>query len=116
MTPGHVAGLLAGIRQAAKTARAGALHPGVPEVFLWIAAGVDHRTDLVKVSGLSTREIRRICHTLQGRGYRERGRYVDSAFRLVQSRPHPHRRGDQLVLTSEGENLISSTFNLSTEV
>ena len=75
MTPANVAGLLAGIRQAAKMARAGALHPGVPEVFLWIAAGVDHRSDLAKVTGLNVREIRRICHTLQGRGYVEqRGR------------------------------------------
>jgi len=109
-TPAKVAGLMAGLRQAAKTARAQAMHPAVPEVLLWIAAGVDHRQDITKVSGLSDREVRRICHTLSGKGYRQGGRIVDSAFDLVAVRRHPHRRGDQLVLTAAGQSLISSTF------
>lgn len=109
-TPAKVAGLLAGMRQAAKTARSQAMHPAVPEVLLWIAAGVDHRQDLVKVSGLSDREVRRICHTLCGKGYKQGATYADSAFRLVKVRPHPHRRGEQLALTAEGKDLISSTF------
>lgn len=114
-TPAAVAGLLAGLRQAGKTARAQAIHPAVPEVLLWIAAGVDHRQDLAKVSGLNEREVRRICHTLSGKGYRQCGSYVDSPFRLIQVRPHPHRRGDQLVLTGDGLKLVSSTFELSQE-
>lgn len=109
-TPAKVAGMLAGMRQAAKTARSQAMHPAVPEVLLWIAAGVDHRQELVKVSGLSDREVRRICHTLCGKGYKQGGVYADSAFRLVKVRPHPHRRGEQLALTPEGKDLISSTF------
>jgi len=115
-TPAKVAGLLAGLRQAGKTARTQAIHPAVPEVLLWIAAGVDHRQDLAKVSGLSDREVRRICHTLCGKGYRQGGRYVDSAFRLVQVRRHPHRRGDQLLLTEDGNKLVSSTFEPTQEV
>lgn len=109
-TPAKVAGMLAGLRQAAKTARAQAMHPAVPEVLLWIAAGVDHRQDLAKVSGLSDREVRRICHTLSGKGYRQGGQIVDSAFDLVIVRRHPHRRGDQLALTEAGKTLLSSTF------
>jgi hypothetical protein len=109
-TPAKVAGMLAGMRQAAKTARSQAMHPAVPEVLLWIAAGVDHRQDLVKVSGLSDREVRRICHTLIGKGYRQCGNYVFSAFSLVKIRNHPHRRGQQLILTTEGEELIARTF------
>lgn len=111
-TPAKVAGLLAGLRQAGKTARAQAMHPAVPELLLWIAAGVDHRQDLAKVSGLSEREVRRICHTLCGKGYKQGDQYVDSAFRLVQTRKHPHRRGDQLLLTSDGRQLLSNTFEL----
>jgi hypothetical protein len=114
-TPAKVAGLLAGLRQAGKTARPQAMHPAVPEVLLWIAAGVDHRQELVKVSELSEREVRRICHTLCGKGYRQRGGYVDSAYRLVEVRRHPHRRGEQLLLTREGQQLISSTFDLQHE-
>lgn len=114
-TPEKVAGLLAGLRHAGKTARAKAMHPAVPEVLLWIAAGVDHRQDLAKVSGLSDREVRRICHTLCGKGYKQAGNYVDSAYRLVQVRRHPHRRGEQLVLTADGLDLLSSTFDLPQE-
>lgn len=114
-TPEKVAGLLAGLRQAGKTARVKAMHPAVPEVLLWIAAGVDHRQDLAKVSGLSDREVRRICHTLSGKGYKQCGNYVDSAYRLVESRKHPHRQGLQLLLTGDGEQLISSTFDLQQE-
>ena len=114
-TPSAVAGLLAGLRHAGKTARAQVLHPAVPEVLLWIAAGVDHRQDLAKVSGLSDREVRRICHTLSGKGYKQGGHYVDSPFRLVKARPHPHRRGDQLVLTDDALKLLSSTFELAQE-
>lgn len=113
--PSRVAGLLAGLRQAGKTARAQAMHPAVPELLLWIAAGVDHRQDLARVSGLSDREVRRICHTLCGKGYKQGGRYVDSAFRLVQTRKHPHRKGDQLLLTADGHQLVSSTFESSLE-
>lgn len=112
-TPAKVAGFLGGLRQAGKTARAQVMHPAVPEVLLWIAAGVDHRQDLVKVSGLSATEVRRICHTLSGRGYKTGTGYVNSALKLVETRPHPHRRGDQLVLTPEGNLLISSTFELT---
>lgn len=109
-TPAKVAGMLAGMRQAAKTARSQAMHPAVPEVLLWIAAGVDHRQELVKVSGLSDREVRRICHTLIGKGYRQSGKYAHSAFSLLAVRNHPHRRGQQLILTTEGEELIARTF------
>lgn len=115
-TPEKVAGLLAGLRHAGKTARTKAMHPAVPEVLLWIAAGVDHRQDLAKVSGLSDREVRRICHTLCGKGYKQCGSYVDSAYRLVETRRHPHRRGEQLVLTPDGKQLVASTFDLKQEV
>lgn len=106
----RVAGMLGGIRTAFKTARANAPHAAVAEVLLWIAAGYDHRSDLVKITGMNETEVKRVVCSLIGRGRRDHGRYVDSALQLVEARPHPHRRGEQLRLTAEAKALISSTF------
>jgi hypothetical protein len=102
--------MLTGLRQSICSARTQTIHPGVPEILLWIAAGVDHASDLREQTGLTDREIRRLLATLSGRSYLNRGRWCHSPIRLVRARDHPHRRGLQWVLTENGEELLQGAL------
>lgn len=108
-----VAGLLGGIRQVHRLHRKDSPSIALAEVFLWIAAGIDHRSELARVSGLHISEVKRLVATLTGRGGYRAGRHQASAFGLVVQRPHPHRRGQQLLLSPDGTDLVSSTFGSS---
>lgn len=107
---GCVAGMLTGLRQAIGSARSQTIHAAVPEVLLWVAAGVDHMNDLCTQTGLTTRELTRILATLSGRSYLNRGRWCHSPVSLVKARDHPHRRGHQWVLTGEGQQLVAQAL------
>jgi hypothetical protein len=108
MNPERVAGLLAGIRLA-QTNRT-MLNPHLAELLLWVAAGVDHRSALVKTMQLTDDAVRRSLQQLMGRGIRIRGTVVHSRMRLIEERKHPDRPGMQLLLTPEAQQLIASTF------
>lgn len=110
---GRVAAMLAGLRTSHKTTRHSAQHAGVAEALLWIASGVDHLSDLVQVSGMSKSEAWRCVALLDGRGIVRRGQVLHCAYRLVERREHPHRRGQQIVLSPAGVELINATFSNS---
>lgn len=113
-TPERMAALLAAIRRANRAARATDGHPALAEVLLWIAAGADTVRDVARVSGLSESETRRLVGTLEGRGQRRPdGSVKHSALSLVRRRQHPHNaKALQLLLTTQGKELIASTFDL----
>jgi hypothetical protein len=93
---------------------------GVPvnaaEALLLIAGGVDHVTDLgaamtdEKGQPLSGSTAARLVGLLRGRARYAHGRWIESPFSLVEIRRHPHRRGQQLKLSDQGQQLISQFF------
>lgn len=103
-----VAGVLTAVRRAIGSGRSQTIHPAVPEVLLWVAAGCDHTSDLCEQTGLGRREMGRILFTLAGRTYRCHGHWKSSPVSLIESRDHPHRRGHQWVLTPDGTELVHS--------
>lgn len=93
---------------------------GIPvnaaEAFLLIAAGVDHVGDLqdamtdadgTRLPGATTA---RLVALLRGRARLVRGRWIESPFSLITVKPHPHRRGHQLLLSDQGQLLLDSFF------
>lgn len=104
-----VAGMLTGLRQAVGTTRERAITTVVPETLLWIASGCDHSNELQQQMGIQMRELRRTLALLQGRRYGAgSNRHRDSPVCLVRSRPHPHRKGLQWVLTEDGTEFLRS--------
>ena len=89
---------------------------GIPvnaaEALLLIAAGVDHVSDLQaampdeKGQPLSGATTARLVGLLRGRARYAAGNWIESPFSLVEVRKHPHRRGQQLALSSQGQKLI----------
>jgi DNA-binding MarR family transcriptional regulator len=114
--PNDVAALLKGLRgvfrdHMAATGR----HVGHPplvaaEALLWIAGGIDHGSDLAEAMGMDRSTANRTIALLRGRTRWREGRSMSSPFGLIELRKHPHRRGYQLALTSDGRDLIASTF------
>lgn len=93
---------------------------GVPvnaaEALLLIAGGVDHVSDLGKAmtddkgQPLSSSTTARLVGLLRGRARYAHGKWIESPFSLVEIRRHPHRRGQQLRLSEQGQQLISQFF------
>jgi hypothetical protein len=89
---------------------------GIPvnaaEALLLIAAGVDHVSDLQEAmpdergQPLPGATTARLVALLRGRSRYAAGRWIESPFSLINVRPHPHRRGQQLQLTQQGQQLI----------
>ena len=91
---------------------------GVPvnaaEALLLIAAGVDHVADLQQAMpdekgqpqpGATTA---RLVALLRGRARFDGGKWIESPFSLVEVRKHPHRRGQQVLLSSQGQQLVNA--------
>jgi len=117
-SPNDVAALLKGLRCVFREhMKASGRHVGHPplvaaEALLWIAGGIDHGSDLAEAMGMDHSTANRTIALLRGRTRWREGRSMPSPFGLIELRKHPHRRGFQLSLTAEGEELISSTFEL----
>lgn len=118
--PNDVAALLKGLRGVfrdhMKTTGRHVGHPPLvaAEALLWIAGGIDHGSDLADAMGMDRSTANRTIALLRGRTRWREGRSMPSPFGLVELRKHPHRRGFQLSLTQDGENLIASTFDANT--
>lgn len=86
------------------------------EMLLLIASGVDHiseiRAAMVDHEGRmpDVATINRLMSQLKGRAVPKRGTWVESPFSFVETRKHPHRQGYQLVLSDQGEQLLSTYF------
>ena len=76
------------------------------EGFLLIAQGVDSASELRSRLDCTPSQANRIVNCLKGRGRYRDGRWLDSPFCLVEGRQHPHQRGQQLVLSSTGKQLL----------
>lgn len=118
-TPADVAALLKGLRavfcehQKARGLRVQYPPMVAAEALLWIAGGVDHASELAKVMGTDQSTACRTIALLRGRARWKQGKQMLSPFGLVELRKHPHRRGHQLSLTNNGQQLIDSTFALA---
>jgi hypothetical protein len=107
MDPLQVARFLAHLRSTGR---------GIPvnaaEALLLIAAGIDHRADLEQAMAdekgqpQSTATTSRLVNLLRGRARYARGKCIESPFSLIEIRPHPHRRGYQLLLSEQGIALV----------
>lgn len=89
---------------------------GAAEALLLIACGVDHVSDLQEAMGggsgrndgpLPGATASRLVGLLRGRSRYDCGSWRHSPLRLVVTRPHPHRRGQQLLLSEEGAAAIN---------
>ena len=81
------------------------------EALLWIASGVDSVPELAEVMGpgdsaLPPATVSRVVSLLRGRARYSQGTWIESPHRLIDVRPHPHRRGMQLLLTREARDLL----------
>lgn len=85
---------------------------GAAEALLLIGAGVDSVPELQTAMGdgttpLAAATVSRLLSLLRGRARYDRGEWRESPYgALVQVRPHPHRRGLQLLLSSEAHSLL----------
>lgn len=89
---------------------------GAAEALLLIASGVDSVPALAAAMGtfsqpLPPASVSRLVSMLRGRARFSRGGWVESPYRLIEVRQHPHQRGWQLLLSSEGETLISDCLS-----
>jgi hypothetical protein len=80
------------------------------EALLWIAAGEDSLAALQQHMGSSPRAVERAVSLLRGRARYREGKWIESPYGLVMVRKHPNRRGNQLLLTPEGHQLIRMYF------
>lgn len=78
------------------------------EGFLLIAQGVDSASELRSKLDCTPSQANRIVNCLKGRGRYRDGKWLDSPFCLIEGRQHPHQRGQQLVLSSTGAELLKS--------
>lgn len=90
------------------------------EALLLIASGIDHMSDLQQAmkdsdgNALPAATISRLVSLLRGRARYDRGQWLESPYSLLEVRPHPHRKGLQLVLSAAGKQLIHSYFGAYT--
>lgn len=86
------------------------------EALLFIASGIDNIPDLQRAmqdfhgNPLPAATMSRLVSLLRGRARYHQGAWVESPYGLIEVRPHPHRRGMQLRLSAEGEQLICGYF------
>lgn len=105
----RLAGLAGAFRCAGRPIPIGAL-----EVLLLVGAGVDCATDLVQeMSGhgapIEKAQVSRLLSLLRGRARYDQGHWRESPLAaLVLVRPHPHRRGQQVVLSENGRDLLAN--------
>ena len=95
---------------------------GIPvnaaEALLLIASGVDSVPDLQQAmtdhdgQQLPGATAARLVALLRGRARYAQGKWIESPFSLVEVRPHPHRRGQQIRLSDQGQNLVNAFFDL----
>jgi hypothetical protein len=95
---------------------------GIPvnaaEALIWIASGIDNIPDLQQAmtdrdgEPLPGATTARLVALLRGRARYALGKWIESPFSLVEVRPHPHRRGQQIRLSDQGQNLINAFFDL----
>jgi hypothetical protein len=110
----RLAALTGAMRHAGHKVPVGAL-----EALLLVGAGVDCATDLVQeMSGHGTpiekAQVSRFLSLLRGRARYDRGRWVESPMApLVLVRRHPHRRGQQVLLSEEGGRLLTNHLGYS---
>ena len=79
-----------------------------------IADGIDHRQDLVKQSGLPERAVYRHVDLLLCKTHYQAGRLTGGSrgLPLVLSRKHPHQAGVQLLISTDGEQLLETVGRL----
>ena len=90
----------------------------VADLFLLslIANGIDSAGELVKASGMAERTVFKRLRVLCADSWLQDGRLrVSENPALVQTRNHPHQRGRQLLVTNEGERLLSMVNALTRE-
>lgn len=86
---------------------------GAAEALVLIGAGVDSIPELQKAMGdgetpLAAATVSRLLSLLRGRARYDRGTWRESPYgSLVQVRRHPHRRGWQLLLSTEAQSLLN---------
>jgi hypothetical protein len=95
---------------------------GIPvnaaEALIWIASGIDNIPDLQQAmtdhdgQPLPGATTARLVALLRGRARYAQGKWIESPFSLVEVRPHPHRRGQQIRLSDQGKNLVNAFFDL----
>ncbi len=107
-TPADVAAMIRGIRAAQPYLSAAAV-----EALLRIASGADSAPELHRQMGMSISQAERLVLTLCGRGTTGI-KARRSNLRLIERTKHPHKSGFRLALTSNGRDLIASTFASST--
>jgi hypothetical protein len=79
------------------------------EVLLLVADGADSSRAITErlVTPANQSNITRTISLLLGRAQWRQGRWLESPFRLLQSRPHPHiHNALHLGLSPEGEELV----------
>ena len=90
----------------------------VADLFLLslIAGGIDSAGELVKASGMAKRTVFKRLRILCADSWIQDGRLrVSHNPALVQTRRHPHQRGRQVLLTDDGERLLSMVNSLTGE-
>ena len=84
------------------------------EAFLLIAQGTDTTAALAAAMDCAPSQASRMVSKLTGRGRYRGDHWVASTFALVERRQHPHEKGSQLLLTTEGERLACAMLNAET--
>ena len=90
------------------------------EALLLIASGIDNVPDLQQAmrdangNALPASTISRLISLLRGRARYNQGRWLESPYSLLEVRPHPHRKGLQLLLSEAGKRLIHHHFGAYT--
>ena len=88
----------------------------VADLFLLslIASGIDSAGELVERSGMAERTVFKRVRVLCAESWIQDGRLrVSENPALVQTRRHPHQRGRQVLLTDDGERLLSMVNDLT---
>lgn len=86
------------------------------ETFLLIAAGCDTVQALMQAmpdaqgKPCPRRTVYNLLGCLKGRAVLRDGHLIPSPFSWVTQRPHPHRQGQQLLLTTQGMALVQAFF------
>lgn len=112
---GHLHGLAALLRKLRTSGRPVPL--GAAEALLLIGAGVDSVPELAAAMGdgetpLPPATVSLLVSMLRGRARYCRGKWIESPLgALICVRPHPHRRGMQLLLTEAGAQLLQQVHN-----
>lgn len=75
-------------------------------VFLAVAQGCDHVSDIASQLGIPARTAARLVKLLAGRDRYVEGSWIESPFSYVTLRPHPHRQGEQVRLSQQGQQVF----------